>query len=140
MDIRPATAEEELAFFGHNDPCIRELKAGIQDGKVVAMSGVIRDPRYHGSLFEEDGRWIGFFQLAPDVSPQLGFQPVLAIRHWLQEQTESVIVQCDDAYPKAEKLLTILGFKPTDEFQADFRQPSRKLRIWIWQHSAQSQA
>jgi hypothetical protein len=139
MDIRDATPEEERAFFGHNDPCMRELKAGVEDGKVIAMSGVMRDPRYHGSIFEEDGRWIGFLQLAPDVPP-LGFQPVLAMRHWLKSQREEIIVQCDDALPKAEKLLGVLGFTRTDEVMADFRRPGVKLRIWTWRPQQQSPA
>lgn len=136
MDIRPATPEEERAFFAHNDPCIRDLMAGVQDGHVIAMAGVMRDPRYHGSIFEEDGRWIAFLQLAPNIPP-LGFQPVLAMRHYLKQQTEDIIVMCDDTLPKAEKLLSVLGFSPTDKFEADFRQPTRKLRIWLWQHSPQ---
>jgi hypothetical protein len=139
MEIRDATPEEERAFFAHNDPCIRDLKAGIEDGKVVAMAGVIRDPRYHGSMFEEDGRWVGFLQLAPDVPP-LGAKPVLAMRQYLKVQAEDIIVMCDETLPKAERLLKVLGFLPTNELQADFRQPSRKLRIWAWRVSRQSQA
>lgn len=134
MEIRPATPEEEREFFAHNDPCIRDLVAGLIDGVVVAMAGVIRDPRYHGSIFEEDGRWIGFLSLAPGAQP-LGMRPVLVMRQYLKAQTEDIVVMCDETKPKAERLLTILGFKPTDELQADFRQPSRKLRIWAWQSS-----
>lgn len=139
MDIRPATPEEELVFFGHNDACIRDLSAALVDGKIVAMCGVLRDPRYHGSIFEEDGRWIGFLSLGDGVPP-LGFQAVLGMRHYLQAQTEPIIVQCYSMFPKAEKLLTVLGFKPTDEFMADFREPSLKLRIWQWQPSERSPA
>lgn len=139
MDIRPATPEEERAFYGRNNDAVRDLMAGVENGRVIAMSGVIRDPRFHGSIFEEDGRWIGFLELAHDVGP-LGFQPVLAMRHYLKNQTEDIVVICDDTLPKAEKLLAVLGFKPTEHFEADFRQPKRKLRIWVWQHSAQSPA
>lgn len=139
MDIRPATAAEELAFFGHNDDAVRDLMAGVENGRVIAMAGLMRDPRFHGSIFEEDGRWIGFLQLAPDVPP-LGFQPVLAIRHYLRGCAEDVIVLCDNTLPKAEKLLGVLGFKPTEKFEADFRQPTRKLRVWVWQQRQQSPA
>ena len=132
MEIRRATPEDERAFFAHNDPCIRDLFAGIEDGKVIAMAGVIRDPRYHGSMFEEMGRWIGFLQLADDVPP-LGARAVHAMRAYLKRQTEDIIVQCSDVHPKAERLLTLLGFIPTEEFMPVFRHPERKLRIWQWQ-------
>ena len=121
-------------FFAHNDPCIRDLYAGIVNGKVVAMAGVIRDPRFHGSMFEEMGRWIGFLQVADDVPP-LGAKAVHAMRAYLKRQSEDIIVQCENAFPKAEKLLRILGFKPTEEFMPVFRNPERKLRVWLWRHS-----
>lgn len=132
MEIRPATPAEEREFFAHNDPCIRDLMAGLIDGAVVAMAGVMRDPRYHGSIFEEDGRWIGFLQLAPGAAP-LGPKPVRAMQRYLKTQAEAIIVLCDETQPKAERLLKILGFTPTDHYEADFRLPTRKLRSWTWQ-------
>lgn len=132
MEIRTPTPQEEAAFFGHNSPHIRDLFAGFVDGKCVAMCGVMRDPRFAGSIFEENGRWIAFLQLAPDAQP-LGAKAVLAIRRYLKAQTEPIVAQCEDFQPKAERLLAILGFKPTDRFEADFRQRTRKLRIWTWQ-------
>lgn len=137
MLIRAATPDEEISFLGHRDPCIRELRCAIVDGEVVAMSGVMRDPRYHGSIFEEDGEWIGFFSVAPGAR-LIGWAVVAAMRQFLKEQTEPVIVQWDDQFPTAERLLLALGFQRTDRIIADFRQPSRKLRIWIWQPLPQS--
>lgn len=134
MIIREPTPEEERAFFGANDPAIRDLRCAVVGGQVVAMSGVIRDPRYYGTIFEEDGRWVGFLQLAPDSAP-LGVNAVIAMRRYLESQTEPLIVQWDDAYPTAEKLLRVLGFTPTDEFLPDIRNPPRKLRVWSWQPS-----
>lgn len=132
MEIRAPTPEEEMRFLGHRDPCIRELKCAVVDGKVAAMSGVMRDPRYHGTIFEEDGCWIGFLTVAPGA--KLASWPVItAMRRFLKEQTEPVIVQMDDAFPTAPRLLAALGFQPTDETLADFRNPSRKLRIYQWQ-------
>ena len=132
MIIRDLTPEEEKAFFGHRDPAIRDMQCAEIDGKVVAVCGVIRDPRYYGSIFEEDGRWIGFFQVAPDA-PSVGAMAVVAMRQYLKRQTEPIIVQWDDAYPTAEKLLRVLGFTPTEEFMPDYRETSRKLRVWTWQ-------
>jgi len=134
MLIREPTPEEERAFFGYRDPAIRDLQCAVIDGRVAAMCGVIRDPRYYGSIFEEEGRWVGFLQLAPDAAP-LGVHAVVAMRHYLKKQTEPIIVQWDDAYPTAEKLLRVLGFAPTDEFMPDYRDFSRKLRVWIWHPS-----
>jgi len=136
MLIRDATPQEERAFFGSNDPTIRDLRCAVTGDTVVAMAGVIRDPRFCGSIFEEDGRWIGFLQLAPDAAP-LGVHAVIAMRRYLETQTEPIIVQWDDAYPTAEKLLRVLGFTPTDEFIPDFRNISRKLKVWLWQPSPQ---
>lgn len=132
MIIREPTPEEEKAFFGNCDPAIRDLKCAVIGGAVVAMAGVIRDPRYYGSIFEEDGRWVGFLQLAPGAAP-LGVNAVIAMRRYLEAQTEPIIVQWDDAYPTAEKLLRVLGFSPTQEFMPDYRDTSRKLRVWQWQ-------
>jgi hypothetical protein len=134
MLIREPTPEEEVAFFGYNDPAIRDLRCAVIGSQVVAMAGVIRDPRYYGSIFEEDGRWIGFLQLASDA-PKLGAMAVVAMRHYLKSQTDPIIVQWDDSYPTAEKLLRVLGFIPTEEFMASLRHPSQKLRIWLWQPS-----
>lgn len=136
MLIREPTPEEERAFFGTNDPAIRDLRCAVIGGQVAAMCGVIRDPRFYGSIFEEDGRWVGFLQLAPDAAP-LGAMAVVAMRHYLKTQTEPIIVQWDDAYPTAEKLLRVLGFTPTNEFLPDFTNPNspRKLRVWQWQPS-----
>lgn len=134
MLIREPTPQEERAFFGANDPSIRDLRCAEVGGQVVAMSGVIRDPRYYGTIFEEDGRWVGFLQLAPDAAP-LGVNAVIAMRRYLETQTEPLIVQWDDAYPTAEKLLRVLGFTQTDEFLPDIRSPPRKLRVWQWQPS-----
>lgn len=131
MLIREATPEDEVAFFGRRDPATRDLRCAVIDGKIVAMSGVMRDPRYYGSIFEEDGRWIGFLTVAPDVAP-LGWPVVVAMRQFLKTQTEPLVVQHDDQEPKAERLLRLLGFTPTDEFVPDFRNPSRKLRTWAW--------
>ena len=135
MIIREATPEEEVAFFGQRDPGMRHLSCAVVDGQPIAMAGVIRDPRYQGSLFEEDGRWIGFLDVREPMT--VPWMAVVAIRRFLLEQTEPVIVQWDDALPTAEPLLRALKFQPTAEFIPDFRQPSRKLRIWLWQPSPQ---
>lgn len=132
MQIREMTEDEERDFFGRNDPSIRALSGAFVDGKCIAVAGVIRDPLYYGTMFEEDGRWIGFLQLADGTAP-LGPHVVIAMRHFLKKQAEPLIVQCEDFLPKAEKLLAVLGFTPTDRYEADFRMPSRKLRIWKWQ-------
>jgi hypothetical protein len=136
MEIRDATPEEEIAFYGRHDDNVRDLKCAVIDGAVVAMSGVLRDPRFADTIFEERGRWFGFLELAPGAAP-LGWRAVAAIRAYLRQRTEPIIVQWDDALPKAERLLTVLGFQRTDEFIHDFRDPSRKLRIWQWQPSPQ---
>ena len=131
------TVDEERAFFGRTDPAIRDLSGAFDNGVCMAVCGVMRDPRYHDSMFEEQGRWIGFLQLAPDTKP-LGAHVVVAMRHFLKRQTEPIEVQCEDFQPKAERLLAARGFTPTNRYEADFRKPSRKLRIWLWRPQSQS--
>ena len=138
MQIRDATPDEEKAFFGKNDPAIKSLRCAIIDGTVVAMSGLYKDPSYFGSVFEDDGRWIAFLSVSEDAPP-LGWQVVVAMRQFLKTQTEPIIVQQDDAHPTSHRLLTAIGFRRTQKQLSDFRDPKRKLRIWEWQPSPQSQ-
>jgi hypothetical protein len=138
MEIREATAEEEKQFFGKNDPAVSGLHCAVHAGTIVGMSGLYRDYNYQGSIFEEDGRQIAFLSVTPEA-PRLGWPAVIAMRRFLEKQTGTVIVQQDDAYPQSEKLLAVLGFTKTPKVMPDFRGTNRKLRVWQWQRSPQSQ-
>lgn len=138
MEIRRPTADELRAFYGYADFGFRDVFCGVVDGRIVAVSGTVPDPRYEGTIFEDDYPFVGFLELAPGVTEGLGPQAVRAIRRYLRAQTQPIIVQHDDGYPKAERLLRVLGLTPTDDFRIDLR-ANRPLRIWIWQPSLQSQ-
>lgn len=140
MIIRPATELDQLRFYGLVDTSLRELRCAEVDGKVVAMCGLIRNPLFADSIFEEDGGWIGFLELAPGAEP-LGWPAVVAMRQFLKTCREKITFQHDSQHPKAERLLTVLGLRPTGKVITDFSDPTRKnkLRIWEWQPSPQSQ-
>lgn len=53
MTVRPATAEDIRAFHPKMGPTARAW-AGVMDGEVVALGGVVRGG---------DGRWYAFFDL-----------------------------------------------------------------------------
>lgn len=138
MIIRPATEADQLAFYGLVDPSLRELRCAEVSGRVVAMCGLVRDPLFADSILEDDGAWIGFLELAPDAAP-LGWPAVVAMRQFLKTCREKITFQHDAQHPKAERLLTVLGLRPTNQVIMDFRDPARKnkLRIWEWQPSPQ---
>jgi hypothetical protein len=143
MIIREPTEAEQRAFWGAGfdreakDNRVRDLKAAFIDGKPVGISGVMRDPAFHGSIFEEEGPWIGFFQIHPDVELP-GAMIVVAMRQYLKQQREPILIQHDHRFPQAEKLLRILGFHPTHVMRPGLNDPSCMMRTWKWQPPQQS--
>jgi hypothetical protein len=141
MIIRTPTEQEKREFWGmadgeRNDPRIRDVKGAFVNGKMVGVAGVMRHPAFFGSIFEEDGPWIGFLQMDMEAKVS-GAAIVVEMRHYLKTQTEPILIQHDDAFPQAKRLLEILGFRPTHLEARDLRNSSRILRIWKWQPSPQ---
>jgi len=133
IEIRDATPEEVKAFYGQRTRGLVDIFGAFDGDRCIGLCGVMRDPRFQGSIFEEQGRLIAFLNVA-DVPKHFGIWIIKGIADYLKKQTEPVFVQCEDnRYPQAERLLRVVGFKPTDEFWADFRDPSQKLRLWKWQ-------
>ena len=135
IEIRDATPDEIRGLLGFVPGGIKLAITAIKDGKPIGLCGVIRDPAYVGSILEDEGRWIGFFQLN-ELPDNFGFRAIMVMAKRMRELRLPIWVQCDTVYPTAEKLCRALGFQPTDEFCAAWRDPKRKLRMWKWQRSA----
>lgn len=130
--IRPASRQEISAFYPKSPITPLDAEVAIVDGEPIAMGGVVREPLAAGTLLEDDAPLIAFLDVRKQTGP-LGVKAVLAMRRGLKRHGVKVLVQCDADHPTAERLLRLLGFKPTDKLRADARERGHKLRIWQWQ-------
>jgi RimJ/RimL family protein N-acetyltransferase len=133
-EVRPATVAE-LKFFYEAVvlPAYEEVRGLFLDGKLVAVCGVLPDPSYTGTFLDDEAPTIGFFDALPGLEKTIGFDIVRRIRGWLKEQGRTILVQCDDAHPTAEKFLRTLGFKPSGERRRHLQNSDRMLEIWRWE-------
>lgn len=107
MLVTEATPEEICRFFGI------EAWVGIKDDRVVGIAGFRRDG---------DRVW-GFLDLSGKPPP---LTMIKAIKRRLDETDEPVYVGCaEHLFPSAPKLLTLLGFAPTEE-------TVQGMRVWAW--------
>ena len=95
----------------------------FEDETCVAIAGYL----------EWDGRlWVSFDVLKGGT--EFGAAMVRALRRGLNVHNRTCCVQCDDVeMPKAKRLLTLLGFTPTNDFYPDARAGEQPLRIWTWE-------
>lgn len=106
----------ELAAFYHEMGELVMLKV---DGVGAAVGGFAKDA--HGRLWA----WL---DTKPGIVAGNGRAVVRAVRRHLEAAGAPVFVHCHaDKHPTAERLLTVLGFKPTEEV-IDGK------RIWVWQN------
>ena len=124
--------ERELKEF-YNAPALPRFERVwglfLCDG-MVAVSGVIPDPQLIGSPLEEVARTIGFLDVRPGVPLFAAMDIVRRMRAWLRDTERTVWVQHDDKFPRSERLLTALGFRPTNEVRRDLQNTDRQLRMW----------
>lgn len=94
--LRPAVPDDFLAYYGETI----EATALEIDGEVVAICAVMRrDERLWATLDIRGGHTLSI---------------VRAIQDGLKRHSP-VYVECQSAFPTAERLLRIIGFTPTDE-------------------------
>jgi hypothetical protein len=129
--VRAADAGDIKAYFGFRPQGMRVVWGAFCEGRPIGICGIIRDPAYYGSLLEDDGRWIAVLDI-DQVPPAFGLQVVLDIKRYLANFSDPLWAYCDTTYPTAEKLLHILGFRPTSEICANWRKPTQKVRVWQW--------
>jgi RimJ/RimL family protein N-acetyltransferase len=139
IEIRQASIDEMKEFYGgYYVPDVIEVYGAFVNGKPIGVCGIRRDPDYFGTLFENDGRIIGFFDAKEDLKAA-GLRAVLAMVAFLKKNKRTVYVQADtNNHKTASKLLKTLGFVETDETEKDARNPDNIMRLWKWQDSARS--
>jgi hypothetical protein len=110
--IEPATREEVADFLCSS----AEYNVLRVDGKAIAMGSI-------GRLGERT--WV-MLQVAEGADQHI-IRLVRALRDYFQNRNETVHAICGaPALPHAERLLTLIGFAPIDEWVADGK------RIWRW--------
>ncbi len=133
VEIRPATPTEIKEFYhGIRVQEIVDAFGAFADDECLGIGGTIRDPSYFGTLWEEDGRMIGFLDVRKKTK-NLGIQAIMAMRKYLRSRPYDTYVQCDsNTVAQAERLLRLLGFAPTEEEEIDMRN-KQAVRVWKWQ-------
>lgn len=133
ISTREAVDADFRAMLGFRPAGIRLAYVAVDGERPIAVAGVMRDPAYVGSILEEEGRWIAFFETQEELPFSLAARIVVQLGRGLQQMQEEVWVQCDNSHATAERFCRMLGFQPTDQFSACWRDPKRKLRMWKWQ-------
>lgn len=130
---RRLTAEELKKFYyGVRIQEVEEAFGYFINGKCIAAAGIMCDPGYYGTIFEDDGSRYGFIDVR-EMGKIIARRVIHEMREHLKERNKTLYVQCDDVnYPDAWKLLKVLGFIQTDKTEMDMRS-KQQLRIWKWQ-------
>lgn len=112
VSIRRATVADYMAFFHGELPSW----TAVHNGEVVAMGGFV----------ERSNRCFAYFNVKQGgVSPAVGATVFRAVLRHLRAVKGSVYVTCDALeFPGAERLLRVLGFKPTEEWD-------NNMRVWL---------
>jgi len=104
--IRRATMGDYLAFF-------REVIPGwviYHGGERVGMAGITYN--------KLNDRWWAYLNINGDLDRAGGLRLVREMRAGLSNLAEDVYVLCDEGnHPSAPRLLSALGFEPTDEVE-----------------------
>lgn len=109
MEIGPATREEVGAFyFAAGEHNVIRI-----DGQAVAL----------GTLKTIGDRTWVMLDLAPDARKH-GARVARALRRYFHDRNDTVYSVC--GFPAAERLLTLIGFAPTEETVAGGK------RVWRW--------
>lgn len=124
-EVRPATADEIEVYLGKFASVVATAQVALAGGAVRAIGGLANEA--------ETGRVWGFLNVK-DGAERFGVRVVRALLRGLKDWNGTVFVQCDEL-PSAERLLNVLGFKPTDETRLDAERGEPKvLRVWTWQN------
>ena len=109
--LRPATIGDFSLFYTD----VSGAYVIEADGVIYAIGGMMRRP---------DGRLWAWIDTRPGVKP---VQFIKAVRAALRSSSETVYVPCEsNKFATAEKLLRLLGFRPTEETH-------NEMRVWAWQ-------
>jgi len=132
VEIRVASRNEMKDFLGgiqlHQ---VIDVFGAFVNGVPVGLAGVLRDPVYFGTIFEEEGRLIGFLDASEELRA-VGAKVVRAAKTYLKSQKKEIFVMCDNHnYPDAGRLLNVIGFVETDGTETNSIN-HKKMRVWVW--------
>ena len=125
---------DELKKFYHGIRVqeVEEVFGYFIGEKCIGVAGVMCDPGYFGTIFEDDGSRYGFVDVR-ETGKIIARRVIHEMRQYLRERNKTLYVQCDDVnYPDAWKLLKVLGFIKTDKTEMDMR-TKQHLGVWKWQ-------
>ena len=127
-EFREPTCAELLRFYAAVTlPKIECIEGVFQDGELIGVGGILADPLFTDTPMEEVARRIAFLDIRAEAP---GIEVVRHLRTQLAKELEPVWVQHDDQFPQSERLLKMLGFKPTHEMRRDYKNKDRSLRMW----------
>ena len=119
LEIRAATPVEIAAYHDDLAKHVIEADVAIVGNRIVGMGG----------FCELDGRHWVVLNVEPEAR-LYGVRIVRSLLRKLHTVERTVFIQCDGG--RAERLVRLLGFVPTDEFITDMRTETTQLRIWKW--------
>lgn len=121
VSVRVATDDDFRAFFAKEPPPVWTAMAGIRDGELIGIGGVV---------YSEEGIAVGFLDARERPSVTLHKTAIRFLRA-MQAVGEPVIyAACDRNIPRAEEWLARMGFKLLPE-----RHDNSEL--WRWKPMAQ---
>lgn len=106
-DIRPASEDDLVRFYGCTITS-QWLGQAMWRGRIIAG---------FGGMFEaESGSWWAFLEVPANERKPFLYRRILAVFKQAQEQgCHTVRALCDPSVPRADALMTRLGFSRTDE-------------------------
>jgi hypothetical protein len=121
-EIIDVTEEQVFQFCGAIEAKIIKAQALVVNGSVVVGLGGLAEVK-------DDPRLWAFLDVVP-MSPKNGLKVVRALLKGLKEIGREAAIQCDGDF--AERLLSVIGFKKTDEVRKDWRTGEPR-GVWTWQ-------
>ena len=93
----------------------------LEDAHVLHIGGINGKPMALGGVVRGDGRAFVLFNLLGDCAA-FGAPMLWAMKRMIRRQPPPLYALCNEAkYPQAPRLLTWLGFSPTDEIMIGAR-------------------
>lgn len=119
LAIVPATDEEFSRFYGGMQVNGKWIGRAIKRGRLVSAFG--------GLIETTEGEWMAFLDVPSHERRPSLYRHIRAAFDEAKRQGAKVIkATCDMSIPRAEALMTHLGFEPTEEMFED------KV-VWRWQ-------
>ena len=127
-EFRTPTHVELKRFYATATlPKIECIEGVFQGGELIGVGGILADPLFVDTPMEDVSRRIAFLDIRAEAP---GLEVVRHLRGQLAKEIGPIWVQHDDKFPQSERLLRLLGFRPTHEWRRDYKNTDRQLRMW----------